>query len=306
MKPYIMIIIGIALLTSCRKSNTPSTESPDPALHVKVAPVVRQDMIDTVRIFGEIKLRQQASVASQFDGRLVDFSLLIGDRVKANKQIGTIIPPQREALLQVLDKLDATMRPIMEQQIKSIPLKSPITGIVLQVIHHTGDVVQKGEPIVTIGDLSRLDVHGDLPVQYLPLLRDLKTITVSFINYPHPPIALPIEAIAGAVDEAKQTVALRLRLANKTGEFRPGMQMQLIFPGAVHPAVLTIPRTALLDEEGVYSAFVLRKNKVQKRHLTVGILQDDRIEVLSGLKEGERVVTQKAYSLVDGMEVIVE
>ena len=302
----LLIFLMIGALFFCQKSESPSTKKTDPLLHIKIASVQRRDMIDTVRVYGEIKLRQEAKLASQFDGRLTDFSLLLGDRVKKGEKIGIVIPPQREALLQVKNKIDAKLRPMLEQQIKSIPLYSPIDGVVLAVHHHSGDVLQQGEAIVHIGDLRKLDVHGDLPLRHLARVRQLKTIRVSFVSYPHDPVSLPIEAIGGKVDEAKQTVPIRLGLDNRSGEFRPGMLVQLTFPGQTHQAVLTIPRAALLEEEGVYSTFVVRGSLVEKRTITVGILQDDFVEVISGVAEGEKVATKKAYSLTDGMEVVVE
>ena len=306
MKRLFFLSVLLFAILSCQKSDQATEKAPEPVMHITAEPVVRTDMIDTVRIYGEVKLRQEALLASQFDGRLTEFSLLIGDWVKKNQQIGVIIPPQREALLQVLPHIDADMRPALEQQIKAIPLVSPIDGVVLEVRHHSGDVLQKGEPIVHIGDLSRLDVHGDLPLRDLPLVRKLKRITVSFVDYPHDPISLPIQAIGGKVDLAKQTVPIRLLLDNRNGEFRPGMQVQLTFPGQMHKDALVMPRAALLEEEGVFTAFVVKGNKVEKRRLTPGILHADRVEVRSGLQEGERVATKKAYSLTDGMEVIVE
>lgn len=300
---YLFLIL-LVLSCSSQKSDS-NIKKNNPKLQIRVMPVQRMNIVDTVRIYGKVKLRQEAFVASQFDGRLTDFSLLMGEAVKEGQQIGTVIPPAREALLQVLNKVDASMQPLMKQQIKSIPLFCPINGVVLEVMHHTGDVIQKSEPIIYIGDLSRLDVHGDLPVKYLPLISGLKTISVSFVNYPHAPITLPIEAVSGKVDENKQTVAVRLGLPNRTGEFKPGMLVQLTFPGQSHDAALTIPRSALLEEEGVYSAFVLHQNKVEKRLIKIGILQDEYLEVVAGLKEGEQVVAEKAYSLIDDMEVTV-
>jgi len=90
-----------------------------------------------------------------------------------------------------MNKIDADTRPILEQQIKSIPLFSPIDGVVLTVFHHSGDVLQKGESIVHIGDLRQLDVHGDLPVKYLSLVEKLKTINVSFCK-----LSPPIDVVA--------------------------------------------------------------------------------------------------------------
>ncbi|NOX90067.1 MAG: efflux RND transporter periplasmic adaptor subunit [Calditrichaeota bacterium] len=307
MKRIILIfLIFSGAVLSCREKESSNAEPASRAIRIKVAPVIRTDMVDTIRIYGKIRLRQESFLASQFDGRLSDFNLLLGDKVRKGERIGTIIPPQREALLQILSQIDKKLRPVLEKQIKSIPLYSPLDGTVLKVLRHSGDVIQKGEPIIRIGDLRVMDVIGDLPVRYLPLTRNLKQMGVSFVNYPHDPVSLPVAAVSGDVDETKQTVAIRLSLDNSSKEFRPGMLVQMFFPGRVHKNALVVPRQALLEDEGVYSVFVLKGNKVERRRIFTGIKQNERIEVLSGLKEGERVAVQKAYSLVDGTEVVVE
>ena len=262
------------------------------------------DMVDTVWIYGEVKLRQEALLASQFDGRLDGFTLLMGDRVKKGEKLGVIIPPMREALLQVMDQMDENQKKLLSSEINEIIMYSPIEGIILEVFKHTGDVVQKGDPIVHIGQLKTLDIHGDLPLIYLKGIQRLMFINVEFVNYHHATMRLRIAAIGGQVDQAKQTVPIRLKLDNQKGVFRPGILTRLYFPGKTHPNALVIPRAAFLEEEGVYSAFVLHSdNKVEKRYLKTGIIQDGFVEVLSGLEEGEKVATKKAYSLIDGMEV---
>jgi len=306
----LIIILTILSLVACRQGKTPTSASGTkaaPSVRIKTTPVVRMDMLDTIRIYGEVKLRQEALLASQFDGRLADFSLLMGDHVIKGEKLGIIIPPMREALLQTMDQMDQSQKELLSEEIREIPLYSPISGVVLQVFQHTGDVIQKGETIVHIGELTILDIRGDLPLRYLKLVRGLKSLNVAFINYPHKSLQLRIQAIGGKVDQEKQTVPVRLQLDNHAGEFRPGMQVKLYFPGSLHKKALVIPRSALLEEEGIYSAFVLREDQtVEKRNIILGIVHDNYIEVLSGLKEGEWVATQKAYSLTDGMEVIAE
>ncbi len=303
---WILLVIGVSF--SCKENTAPVVSEIDAEaeLSVKTAPVLRRDMIDTIWIYGDIKLRWEAQLASQFDGRITEFTALIGDHIKEGQKISTIIPPSREALLQIKDQMDPKMRPILERQIKSIALYSPIDGIVLDLWRHNGDVVQKGEQIIHIGDLRVLDVYGDLPIRYLSLVKKRKSIIVTFVNFPHAPISLRIDAISGKVDERRQTVAVRCGLNNKQGIYRPGMRVRMHFPGETHSKTLIIPRSALLEEEGVFSAFTIDRDRAVKRRLKVGIFEDDRVEVLSGLNENEQVITVKAYSLTDGMKVIVE
>jgi len=295
----------IAILGSCSQP-PPSVKTDHPPIRIKVEKVARMDMLDTTMIFGEVRLRQEAWLASQFDGRLTGFTLLTGDKVKEGQKIGVIIPPMREALSQAMSDMNEKERRLVANEINEIPLYSPISGIVLEVMQHNGDVVQKGESIVHLADLDQLDIYGDLPVAYILQVRKLNTLTVSFPDYPHRPIFLTVNAFSGNVDTEKQTINIRLALDNPKHEFRPGMIVQLSFPNKMHKNSLVIPRLALLEEEGVYSVYVLNGNKVEKRNVTVGIKHDDFVEIISGLKEGERVATEKAYSLTDGMEVRVK
>lgn len=304
-KEILVVSLFIISVFSCGKEKT-QTAGSESFLHVTTAPVTRMTMVDTIGIYGRVQLRSQAYLASQFDGRLADFSLLMGDKVVKHQRIATIVPPAREALLQTLKNVDVNTRAVLEKQINSIPLTSPITGVVLDVRHYTGDVVQKGEAIAFIGDVSVLDVYGDLPIRYLPLIQTMTQVPVTFVDYPHAPVSLPLMAISGKVDETKQTLPIRLELDNAGGEYRPGMLVRLLLSNRVHESVLVIPRSALLEEEGIYSAFVIQNRKAEKRTLRIGITGSEWVEVRSGLSENEPVVTDKAYSLTDGMEVIAE
>jgi len=264
------------------------------------------DIWDSIQIFGMVKLRQEAFLASQFDGRLTGFTLIRGDRVEEGQEIGTIVPPEREALNQASTEMNEQQKQIMEHEIREIPLYSPIHGTVLEVMQHNGDVVQKGESIVHIADLGKLDIYGDLPVTYLPQVKQLKTLRIYFVDYPHRPMRLPISAFDGQVDIQKQTIQIRLALDNPQDEYRPGMMVRLEIPDKVHAGALVISRPALLEEEGVYSVFVIQENQVEKRKVQIGIKHDDFVEVISGLTEGDLVASQKAYSLTDGMKVEIQ
>ncbi len=308
MKTMATILTGfLFLFASCQQQGYEAeTSRADFLLHVKTQPVVRGDIQDTLAIYGEVVLRQEAFLASQFPGRLTGFSLLMGDRVQRGQAVGTIIPATREALLQVSPDVPEELRPFLKEQIRPIPLFSPVDGTVLQVYRHSGDVVERGEHIAHIARLDTLDILGELPVRWLPALRQAGKVRVEFTDYPHPPLQLSLTAISGKVDERNQTVPIRLELKNPAGEFRPGMQVRLTFPSRVHKNALLVPRSALVEEEGVFSVFVLQGSKVEKRQVATGIMKSDWCEVLTGVREGEPVVVNKAYSLQDGMEVIAE
>lgn len=300
---YLLLVSPLFL--ACENGPKASASKNEVKLSIRTAKVERGNIADTVHIFGVLALRQEAWLASQFDGRLANFSLLKGDKVKKGDYTGMIVPASREALLQVADSIPPNLKSLLNQQSKSISLFCPIEGMVMDVMLHTGDVVSAGEHIAHIGDLRTLDVQGELPVQYLAIARKTKRLNVTFVSFPHPDIQLPIETFTGTVTE-NQSIIIRLKLNNPDQTFRPGMRVKMSFPSAVHENTLLVPRSALVEEEGQYFVFVMENGKTMKRSITPGIMHSERIEVLSGVEENEAIAIEKAYSLKDNLEVNVK
>lgn len=303
-KPLPALLL-LFVMAACQPGSQTAPAKTDVKIPVKTAPVTRDDITDTIIIFGELALRQEAWLSSQFDGRLTQFSMLKGDKVEKGQLAGIIIPAGREALLQATDSIPDKFKPLLEQQEKSIPLICPISGMVLEVLQHTGDVVSKGGHIAQIGDLQTLDVQGELPVQFLEIARKTKTLKVEFSNFPTPPINLPIETFTGEVSK-NQSLIVRLKLDNPSLKYRPGMRVKISFPTPIHVNALLVPRQALVEEEGKYFLFTVENDLTQKRSVDVGIMKDDVVEIISGVDENQSVATEKAYSLKDNMEVVKE
>jgi multidrug efflux pump subunit AcrA (membrane-fusion protein) len=298
-------IAGLLLLlvtAACQTGTKTAPVNTDVKIPVKTAPVVRGAVTDTISIFGELALRQEAWLSSQFDGRLTQFSMLKGDMVKKGQLAGIVIPAGREALLQASDSIPDEFKPLLEQQEKPIPLICPVSGMVLGVMLHTGDVVSKGGHIAHIGDLRTLDVQAELPIQYLRMAKKAGRLNVEFTNFPSRPFELPIETFTGEVFK-NQSIVVRLKLKNPELIYRPGMRVKLSFPTPVHKNALLVPRQALVEEEGRYFLFVIENGKALKHPVEVGIIQNDIVEIVAGVEENQQVAVEKAYSLKDNMKV---
>jgi len=290
------------IAVSCQQGSQTEPAKTESKIQIRTTPVIRGDITDTISIFGELALRQEAWLSSQFDGRLTEFSMLEGDKVQKGELAGMIIPAGREALLQASDNISDELKPLLAEQEYSIQLFCPITGVVLQVMQHTGDVVSKGGHIAQIGDLSTLDVQGELPVQYLETARKAKILRVEFTNFPVSPLELPIETFTAEVSQ-NQSLVVRLKLENPSLKYRPGMRVKISFPTPVHSKALLVPRSALVEEEGNYFLFTVENGLTHKQSVDIGIMKDDVVEVISGVEENQSVVIEKAYSLKDNMEI---
>jgi len=298
-----VLLFVLLAFTACQQPSKTESVKTNTKITLKTAPVTRSEISDTISIFGELALRQEAWLSSQFEGRLTQFSMLEGDKVQKGELAGMIIPARREALLQATDSISDELKPLLAKQEYSIQLFCPITGIVLEVKQHTGDVVSKGGHIAHIGDLSVLDVQGELPVQFLDVARKAKKLKVEFTNFSAPPMNLPIETFTGEVSQ-NQSLKVRLKLNNPSSLYRPGMRVKISFPTSVHTSALLVLRQALVEEEGEYFLFTVNEGKTQKQKVEVGIMKDDIVEIKSGVEEKQQIAIEKAYSLKDNMEVI--
>lgn len=300
--PALFVLFAVA---ACQQGRETTPANMEASLTVKTAPVSYGDIADTISFYGELALRQEAWLSSQFDGRLSQFSMLKGDNVKQGQLAGVIIPAGREALLQATDSVPEEFRPLLNQQEKTIQLICPVSGTVLDVLLHTGDVVSKGSHIAHIGDLTTLDVQAELPIQYLETARTAGRLKVEFTNFPSEPFELPIETFAGEVSK-DQSIIVRLKLNNTRLTYRPGMRVKLSFPTPPHKNALLVPRLALVEEEGKYFLFAIENGRALKQQVDVGIMQDDVVEIVAGIEANQQVAIEKAYSLKDNMEVVAQ
>ena len=101
------------------------------------------------------------------------------------------------------------------------------------------------------------------------------------------------------LDPDTRTVRVRVAIDNRDGLFKPGMFARVSFSGPTHQALL-VPATALL-QSGLYTRVFVEKApfRYESRVVSVGATIADRVEVLSGLKAGERIVVKDGVLLND-------
>ncbi len=101
-----------------------------------------------------------------------------------------------------------------------------------------------------------------------------------------------------AVDPSTRTVPIVYEVENPLGRLRIGMAVTVHVETAHVETALVVPRSAIVDEDVRYVAFVqVAGETFEKRDLTLGIRDGDLVQVLGGLEDGERVVTRGAYAV---------
>lgn len=178
-----------------------------------------------------------------------------------------------------------------------LPVLATIDGVVVAAPHAAGASVEASTSIARIVDASRVWLEGRVSEFDLHKLQSQGRAFASFLGLPGERRELAgAPWIAPRVSEESRTLALRFELDNADGRLREGMLGDLELTTESVPDALSIPSSAVVMDNGVPTVWVpLAGESFARRVLTLGVRDHERVQVLGGLAEGERVVTRGGY-----------
>ncbi|MGA2327296.1 MAG: efflux RND transporter periplasmic adaptor subunit [Bryobacteraceae bacterium] len=173
----------------------------------------------------------------------------------------------------------------------SVTLYSPAAGYVIVRNAFPNQKIAPDTDLYTLADLSRIWVLASVFESDVPLVRLGQAATVSLPYSGGKTYHSRVSYIQPQVDPATRTVSVRLELDNPALALKPDMFVDVELAVA-QPARLTVPAEAVLDSGLAKTVFVDRGNGIfEPREVATGERIGDRIQILSGLKAGERIVT---------------
>jgi RND family efflux transporter MFP subunit len=114
-----------------------------------------------------------------------------------------------------------------------------------------------------------------------------------------------IKLINPRIDVQSGTVKVTVEVFDETLTLKPGMFVETRIVIGKKEDVLVIPRKSILFKQNKTHVFVLDRNQVSQREITLGLTEEDHVEVLSGLEQGEVIVIVGVEGLEDGERVEV-
>lgn len=230
-------------------------------------------------------------------------SSMLGTRqpgVERSAQIharGTQIEQARQALSQAVSRLHETDAKIRDS--KSV---APFAGVITAKLAEVGDTVQPGQPLLTFADPTDLQVQVDVPQRLVPALAEGMRIAVR-LDIAQGFVPATVARVFPTADPVRHTVRVKLDLPPDTGA-TPGMYAEVMVPdrGAPSRTVLAVPRTAIVSRGGLTMVFAItEENRADLRFVRLGeTVGPELVRVLSGLREGDRVVRDPPPGLATG------
>lgn len=182
-------------------------------------------------------------------------------------------------------------------------VRAPFSGYVSLRNISAGAVVTAGTEIATVSDLSRIKLDFAVPETLLRAIAPGQSIVANAAAYPDTPFRGTISSIDPVINAETRAVTVRAVLPNPDSRLKPGMLLTVAIESESRTAP-AVPELAVVGEGEESFVFTIDGQGVARRTpVRIGLRQAGRVEVLSGLRPGQRVVTEGVVKLTDGQAV---
>lgn len=342
LRPATMLAaISIALVaTGCKTENEQIT--PNSVVRPVLVESVKSSNVADLTFYGEVQSATRADLSFRTSGRLVEMLVTEGNEVEKGQLIARLDSVDAEIALasaqierdnasaeyqraktlyenrqsiskSQLDELTLRFKLAQnrfleaERRLEDTKLLAPFSGIVSRTYVNNYVLVQGNEPVVSVHDLNNLEVVINVPERLMARNVETPKIYAEVLSNTDKALELTLESYETEPDPTTGTYAVTLSIeSTEDNVLLPGMNVRVFSTSApISDAQIQLPLTAVLPDNlgNQYVWVVADDNTLEKRVVTTGSLNGDRVLIESNLELGEQVVVSGAQSLEAGLEV---
>ena len=274
-------------------------------------------MTSELRLLGRTVAMRHIIIRAPTAGRVVGMKLASGDIVRKGQVVAHVVNREIEAAeagLAVMRRLDPQDAASLSQSVArnsggtGIAVVAPEPGVVSQPPVTSGQMVADLDTLVDLIDLASLYVEVSVPLSQLHLIRAGMEATVTTPLRPGVEIPARVRAVMPNFDATSASSPLKLEFTGNQRIAEAGAPVEARITTAAVPDAITVPAVALFQDAGAnrFHVFVISQDgRARRTDVTVGIRDQERVQVSAGIKPGEMVVTSGGYALSDGLSVRV-
>lgn len=307
---------------------------------VEVTPVVTGAIARSVTVSGVVEPLRTVAVNSQISGAVLSVRVEEGSVVRAGALLAELDGRELQAQLaaaeasfQVAEAAYQRAEQLRERQIITLPeyeqqrtahaaarasleqirtrvgftrILAPVDGVITEKRVEAGDAVGTQTRLFSVAEVATLVVRVGVSELDVVEIAEGDAVRVDLDAFPNRPTSGRIRRIFPTADPTTRLVPVEVALEPSAREFvRPGFLARATFALAERQGVLLVPQGALVGGGTSTGVFVVENGSAVRRTVETGLTSEGRVEILSGLVEGESVVTLGNHMLRDGAEVRV-
>lgn len=291
---------------------------------IRTAAVARELIEESVRLFGTVENNERLEnvSVSKFEGWIEGLSVNAeGDTVNRGDLLFRVYSPnliaaQKDYInsmrignqkrinavkqrLRSLGIQNNTIHSISHsrQVVERVPVYAESGGTVSELMVREGDYIKPGSKILRLQSYDGVWVIASIAERDLPLIRTGQSVRIKFPSAPNANPEGVVDYIYPTIDTATRTAKVRIEVDNALGELRPGAYAD-IDVSLQSDALLVIPTESVLYSSlGAHVIVALGEGRFKAKQIEVGVAAAQYTQVISGLDEGEQVVSSGQFML---------
>jgi membrane fusion protein (multidrug efflux system) len=192
---------------------------------------------------------------------------------------------------------------LVDLDLKYTSIRTPISGVVAERLIKVGNMVLPNQIVFHVSGLDPLVAVLHIPERQLGKLRVGQTSQLKVDACSSEPFTGRIKRISPVIDPTTGTVKVTIEVRDPSRRLKPGMFARVEIIYDVHEGVVTAPKDAIMSEDRESAVFVVRDSVAYRQVVETGYVNTTHVEVLTGLRSGDTVVTTGKTSLKDSTRV---
>jgi RND family efflux transporter MFP subunit len=198
----------------------------------------------------------------------------------------------------------------MQAQLDMALIKSPVAGIIDDITLKKGELAMPGMQMMRIVNLDELYINADVAETYLAQVREGENVNVEFPVYPDMKLETPIYRKGNVINPNNRTFKIQLKLKNPDKLLKPNILSVIHINDFSADSAIVVPSSLIKQDITGYYIYIIQenggRNVARKVYIQPGKTYLDQTMVLSGLNEGQSIITQGYNQVSDGTEVSVQ
>jgi membrane fusion protein (multidrug efflux system) len=334
----ILMVLGLAgLAAACGKGDADAGKGGQPPATVTTLQVKPVRWSDELKALGTANARESVTITASVSQTIASVEFDSGQYAKKGQPLVTLVQGQQaasvaqaQAQLRNAEQLYERNRKLADQQLISRAdletqrsalevaraqvatqratvadrvIRAPFSGVLGLRLVSAGSLVTPGTPITTLDDVSLIKLDFTFPESALSQLAIGQRVNARSEAWPDETFVGTVASIDSRVDPVSRAVTVRAEIPNPDGRLRPGMLLDVGVERATRDT-LAIPELALQQNGTVSSVFRVEVGgQVKEVPVKIGARHFGEVEIVEGLKAGDRIVVEGTVKLRDGSKI---
>lgn len=339
------VVCFTVLLASCGDSKSELHDlQPDPidsdSVSVRVADIRSEPFTETLLLTGYVKSVDDVLLSTEEGGTLSRWEKQRGAAVTAGELLAVmsddVLRPMYEAAKAQFEIAELTyqkqLNVYQDQGISEVTLKttefsrdaaraqmelafnrlertrirSPFDGILDDRLRDEGELAPPGSPVARVVNLDRMKVMVNVPESQAAIVRSGTAVEITVSAFPGSVFAGRVSFVGAAVIADNRTVPVEISIQNPARRLKPDMIARVRLFSAGGRTAILIPYDLVQRLDQTTSVVYLEKNgKAERRQVTTGVREGEKVQIVIGLSEGDRLIVSGSEDLHDGLPVRV-